>query len=97
MGSLFTVMPDSSIASTDGQNIFGKYRLLIKTANFFSNQFTWMIVFFSILIFAIIIRFARNYLKKKQEYEIIRTKIRTTNISNHTLESEGDNMSQSNI
>jgi len=65
MGSLFTVMPDSSIASTDGQNIFGKYRLLIKTANFFSNQFTWMIVFFSILVFAIIIRFARNYLKKK--------------------------------
>ena len=66
MGSLFTVMPDSSVASTDDENIYGKYRLLAKTANFFSNQFTWMIVFFSILSFAVIIRFLRNWLKKKQ-------------------------------
>jgi len=75
-GSLFVVMPDASVASTDGQNIFGKYRLLIKTANFFSNQFTWMIVFFSIFVFAIIIRFWRNWLKKRQEYDVIRTQLK---------------------
>ncbi len=75
LGSLFQVMPDASIASTDGQNIFGKYRLLVKTANFFSNQFTWMIVFFCIFVFAVIIRFLRNWLKKKQDYQTIRTQI----------------------
>jgi type II secretory pathway component PulF len=75
MGSLFYVASDSSVATTDGQNIFGKYRVLKKTANFFSNQFTWMIVFFSIFVFAIIIRFLRNWLKKKQDYQIIKTKI----------------------
>lgn len=66
-GSLYTVMPDSSLATVDAQNIFGKYRLLNKTANFFGNQFTWMIVFFSILTFAVIIRFLRNWLKKKRD------------------------------
>jgi hypothetical protein len=74
-GTLFTVLPDSSVASTSDVNIYGKYRLLRKTANFFSNQFTWMIVFFSILAFAIIVRFLRNYLKKKREFEIIRTQV----------------------
>jgi biopolymer transport protein ExbB/TolQ len=78
-------MPDSSVASKDGDNIYGKYRLLAKTANFFGNQFTWMIVFFSILAFAIIIRFLRNWLKKRREFEIIRTQITTlpdTSIAN---------------
>lgn len=67
LGSLFNVQPDYSVSSVDGQNIFGKYRLLIKTANFFSNQFTWIIVTFAILVFAIIVRIVRNCLKKKEE------------------------------
>jgi hypothetical protein len=72
-GSLFYVMPDSSVVTVDGQNIIGKYKFLHKTANFFSNQFTWLIVFFSIFVFAIIIKFVRNYLKKRQDYEIVKT------------------------
>jgi len=72
MGSLFYVAPDNSVATTDAQNIFGKYRILRKTANFFSNQFTWMIVFFSILAFAVIVKYLRKCLKKRQEYEIMK-------------------------
>jgi asparagine N-glycosylation enzyme membrane subunit Stt3 len=68
MGSLFYVAPDSSIASSGAENIFGKYRILKKTANFFSNQFTWMLVFFSIFVFAVFIKFLRNWLKKRQDY-----------------------------
>ena len=67
-GSLYVILPDSSVATVDGQNIFGKYRLLRKTANFFGNQFTWMIVFFSIIVFAIIVRIVRNCLKKKRDF-----------------------------
>jgi hypothetical protein len=66
------VAPDNSVATTDAQNIFGKYRILRKTANFFSNQFTWMIVFFSILAFAVIVKYLRKCLKKRQEYEIMK-------------------------
>jgi hypothetical protein len=75
MGSLFYQAPDSSVAATDAQNIFGKYRLLKKTANFFSNQFTWMIVIFSIFGFAVIVKLVRNWLKKRQDYEIVKTKL----------------------
>ena len=74
-GSLFYVMPDSSVVTADGQNIVGKYKLLHKTANFFSNQFTWLIVFFSIFAFAIIIKFIRNYLKKRQDYQIVKSNL----------------------
>ena len=74
-GSLFYVMPDSSVVTADGQNIVGKYKLLHKTANFFSNQFTWLIVFFSIFAFAIIIKFLRNYLKKRQDYQIVKSNL----------------------
>lgn len=75
MGTLFYVAPDSSIATTDAQNIYGKYRLLHKTANFFSNQFTWMLVFFSILAFAVIIKFVRKWLKRRQEYQVVKGKL----------------------
>lgn len=75
MGSLFYVAPDSSVVTTDAQNIFGKYRILRKTANFFSNQFTWMIVFFSIFVFAVIIKFVRRWLKKRQEYLAVKGKL----------------------
>lgn len=66
-GSLFYILPDSSIATVDAQNIFGKYRLLKKTANFFGNQFTWLIVFLSILLFAVLIKVWRNWLKKRRD------------------------------
>lgn len=51
------------ISSTDGQNIYGKYKLLYKTANFFSNQFTWLIVFICFLVAAIVLRIVRNRVK----------------------------------
>ena len=74
-GSLFEVLPDDSVASTDGQNITGKYRLLVKTANFFSNQFTWIIVAVSLLVFALLVKLLRNCLKTKEDAQIIRTRI----------------------
>jgi hypothetical protein len=74
-GSLFYILPDSSIATVDAQNIFGKYRLLKKTANFFGNQFTWIIVFLSILLFAVLIRLWRNWLKKRRDIEVIRREV----------------------
>lgn len=67
-GSLYIFSPDSSVSTIEGENIFGKYKLLKKTANFFGNQFTWMIVFFSIIVFAILIRFWRNWLKKRRDF-----------------------------
>lgn len=71
--SLFTIMPDASLAPKDAaQNIYGKYKLLQKTANFFSNQFTWMIVFFCLFLTAILLRFWRNWLKKRREFEVIK-------------------------
>jgi hypothetical protein len=51
------------IDSTDGQNILGKYKLLYKTANFFSNQFTWLIVFICFAGAAILLRIIRNLLR----------------------------------
>ena len=72
-GSLYVILPDSSVATVDAQNIFGKYRLLRKTANFFGNQFTWIIVFVSILVAAIIIKIWRSYLKKNRDKAIIKT------------------------
>jgi hypothetical protein len=68
-------MPDSTVVSKGAENIPGKYQLLQKTANFFSNQFTWMIVFFSILVFAIIVRAVRMHLRKKRDFEVIKTEI----------------------
>ena len=65
-GSLYLVMSDSSVAAVDAQNIYGKYKLLNKTANFFGNQFTWIIVFTAILVFAIIVKVARNCLRKRE-------------------------------
>ncbi len=75
MGSLFYVAPDNSVATTDAQNIYGKYRILRKTANFFSNQFTWMIVFFSIFVLAVVIKYVRKWLKRRQEYEVVKGKL----------------------
>ena len=71
-GTLFIVMPDSSVATVDGQNIFGKYKLLQKTANFFGNQFTWIIVFFCIFVVAVVIKVWRHYLKKNRDFVIIK-------------------------
>lgn len=88
MGSLFYVAPDNSVASADAQNIYGKYRILRKTANFFSNQFTWMIVIFSILVFAVIVRIVRNWLKNKQEIEIIKTKLDQSSGANELNQSQ---------
>lgn len=69
------MLSDSSLVTVDAQNIFGKYRLLKKTANFFGNQFTWMIVFTSILVFAVIIRFWRNWLRKRRDMEVIKKEV----------------------
>lgn len=62
-GSLFVIENTDLIKSTDGQNIFGKYKLLYKTANFFANQFTWLIVFIVFLACAFLLRLIRNKLK----------------------------------
>ena len=59
-GGLFNLNDENElIASTDGQNIYGKYKLLYKTANFFANQFTWIIVCFCLLVAGLIIYFFR--------------------------------------
>ena len=59
-GGLFNLNDENElIASTDGQNIYGKYKLLYKTANFFANQFTWIIVCFCLLVAGLIIYFLR--------------------------------------
>lgn len=83
-GSLFQVASDSSVVTVDGQNIVGKYKLLHKTANFFSNQFTWLIVITCIIAFAVVVRIVRNYMKKKQDYKLIRTNLNDT--SNKKIE-----------
>jgi hypothetical protein len=62
-GSLFVLEKSDLISSTDGQNIYGKYKLLYKTGNFFSNQFTWLIVFICFLVAAIVLRIVRNRVK----------------------------------
>ena len=74
-GSLYYIMPDSSVATVDAQNIYGKYRLLQKTANFFGNQFTWIIVALSILVAAVILRIWRNWLKKHRDFEVVRKEL----------------------
>jgi len=74
--SLFTIMPDASLSPKDSaQTIYGKYRLLQKTANFFSNQFTWIIVFLCILAAAILLRIWRNWLKKRRDFEVIKKNV----------------------
>ena len=67
-GTLFTVQADSSLATVDAQNIYGKYKLLGKTANFFSNQFTWIIVFSLIFALALVVRWLRNHFKSKKQF-----------------------------
>jgi hypothetical protein len=62
-GSLFSFDSNNLVHSTDGQNIYGKYKLLYKTANFFANQFTWIIVFVCFVVVAFVIRFVRNRIK----------------------------------
>jgi len=74
-GSLYVILPDSSVATVDAQNIYGKYRLLLKTANFFGNQFTWIIVVVCILAVAVGIKFWRNWLKKHRDYEVVRKEL----------------------
>ena len=53
-GSLYYVQPDSTVSTVDAQNIYGKYKLLQKTANFFGNQFTWIIIFFCLVVVAVL-------------------------------------------
>lgn len=52
--------PDGSVISLDGLNVPGKYNLLFKTANFFSNMFTWTIVLLIIIGVMLLVRFLRN-------------------------------------
>lgn len=74
--SLFTIMPDASLSPKDSaQTIYGKYKLLQKTANFFSNQFTWIIVFLCMIAVAFILKCWRNWLKKRRDFEVIRMNI----------------------
>lgn len=73
-GSLFVIENTDLIKSTDGQNIFGKYKLLYKTANFFANQFTWLIVFIVFIAVAVLLRFIRNKLKKMVKEEKVKNK-----------------------
>lgn len=74
--SLFVLMPDASLSPIDSaQTIYGKYKLLQKTANFFSNQFTWIIVFLSIIVVALILKCWRSWLKKRRDFEVIRMNV----------------------
>lgn len=59
-GGLFMVNDEIGVLSTDGSNVNGKYKLLYKTANFFSNIFTWLIVFLILLAITLIMRWLRN-------------------------------------
>jgi hypothetical protein len=69
-------MPDASLSPIDSaQTIYGKYKLLQKTANFFSNQFTWIIVFLSIIVVALILKCWRSWLKKRRDFEVIRMNV----------------------
>ena len=68
-GSLFEITESSGVVSVDGQNIVGKYKVLGKTANFFSNSFTWIIVMVCIIAVAIVLWGVRRYLKKKAREE----------------------------
>ncbi len=52
--------PDGSVVSLDGMNVPGKYNLLFKTANFFSNIFTWTIVLFMLIGLMLLVRFLKN-------------------------------------
>ena len=85
-GSLYVLLPDSSVATVDGQNIYGKYRLLQKTANFFGNQFTWIIVFFCLIVFAVGMKVWRWWLKKNRDVVFIKTAMHgASNVSNNKL------------
>lgn len=64
---MFKVDQNNIFVSTDGQNLLGKYQLLSKTANFFSNQFTWMIVFVSLAVGALVLKFVRGRVKACNE------------------------------
>lgn len=68
-GSLFVFDQDEGVISTDGQNIYGKYKLLYKTANFFSNCFTWIIVAFCLVLLSVIIWGIRKYWKNRVKYD----------------------------
>ncbi len=52
--------PDGSVISLDGMNVPGKYNLLFKTANFFSNMFTWTIVLLMLIGAMLLVRFLRS-------------------------------------
>lgn len=52
--------PDGAVISLDGMNVPGKYNLLFKTANFFSNIFTWTIVLFMLIGLMLLVRFLKN-------------------------------------
>lgn len=70
LGTLFKVDQNNIFVSTDGQNLLGKYQLLTKTANFFSNQFTWIIVFVSLAAAALVLKFVRGRVKTCNEQYI---------------------------
>lgn len=59
-GGLFEVGPDGAVVSLDGMNVPGKYNLLFKTANFFSNIFTWTIVLFMLIGLMLLVRLLKN-------------------------------------
>ena len=91
------ILPDSSVATVDAQNIYGKYRLLQKTANFFGNQFTWIIVFACLIVAAIVIRIWRSCLKKNRDFVIIRTALKKNNSNKLNVSANKLNESQSDI
>lgn len=67
-GNLFDINTNNEfISSTDGQNIYGKYKLLYKTANFLSNQFTWILIAVSLLVVGLLIKVVRNKIYEKQK------------------------------
>ena len=59
-GGLFEVGEDGAVISLDGNNVPGKYNLLFKTANFFSNMFTWTIVLLILIGVMLLVRFLKN-------------------------------------
>lgn len=50
------------VQSRDGTDVSGKYKLLYKTANFFSNMFTWVVVFVVVLGVTFLLKWIRGRL-----------------------------------
>ena len=66
-GGLFAIGEDGAVISLDGTNVPGKYNLLFKTANFFSNMFTWTIVLLILISVMVLVRLLKSRFIEKDQ------------------------------